>query len=104
MVIGLSIIGLWVAIVFHLITSILSFVKLDLTKWLEGLYLLAQMTSDKVTLTIVETLCTFFLLVGIFCMVHLSNEIESKVKKIEFLRHSSEQQASAINIQMGSIL
>lgn len=90
MIIGLSVIGLWLAILFHFITSILSFVKLDLTKWLEGLYLLAQMTSDNITFNIIETLCTLFLLIGIFSMVHLSNEIESKVKQIDFLRHSVE--------------
>lgn len=44
------------------------------------------MTSDNITLNIIEALCTFFLLIGVFIMVHISNEIEAKVTRIERLK------------------
>lgn len=83
---GMVVLGLFFAILFHFLTSILSFVRLDISKWLEGLFLLAQMTSDNITLNVIEALCTFFLLIGIMMMVHLSNEIESIVKRLDVLR------------------
>lgn len=61
------------------------------------------MTSDNVTLIIIEALCTLFLIIGIYTMIYISSEIEFTIKKIDSLREENKSK-NQVNIQMGNIL
>lgn len=83
------VICLFVGIIFHFLTSVMSFARLDFTKWLEGCYLLGQMTSDNMTLNVIEALCTIFMILGLYVMIFLSTEIEFTIRRIDQLREEN---------------